>query len=108
MGMMRFGEHKVLEAEANRMLRDYHDSDPSADRSLILTPAKEALRRRREILVSSGTPDRALRAGVYTRAANRAMPHLNSRDGVVPPSRNPQPASRSVSGLSSFMESHLQ
>jgi len=56
-----------------------------ADKSDILTPWKEHDRRKREIYVTSGTPDPALRRGIFTRAANSEHPHLNSVEGMTPP-----------------------
>lgn len=110
MALMRRGYHKVLEEEANLILRRGADSHPT-DPTLILTPAKEALRRRKEILVTSGVPDPSLRRGVYGRSINATLTHLNSRDGVAPPvrvgSRSTATSSRSASGLADFVENHL-
>lgn len=105
MGQMRFGIHRELELEANRILRMGAITHPT-DPTLILTPAKETLRRRKEILVASGTPDPSVRRGTYGRAVNPKLPHLNSRDGMAPPVRGGSP-SRSASGLADFVEQHL-
>lgn len=105
MAQMRFGIHRPLEDEADRILKIGAASHPT-DSTLILTPAKEALRRRKEILVSSGTPDPALRRGVYGRSINPTHPHLNSRDGMAPPVRQGA-SSRSSDGLAAFVEAHL-
>lgn len=102
---MRFGIHRPLEDEADRLLKMGALSHPT-DPTLILTPAKEALRRRKEILVASGTPDPSLRRGVFGRAINPSMPHLNSRDGMAPPVRQGA-SSRSSDGLAAFVEQHL-
>ncbi len=84
MGKMRFGLHQFLEDEANRLLAESVRGTRSwAERSDILSPSQEARRRRREVLVSSGTPDPALRRGSFHRAANVLRPDLNSRDGVA-------------------------
>lgn len=88
MSRMRFGIHKVLEQEANEILANSMKGITShAEKSDILTPWKEQERRRREVYVASGTPDTAIRRGMFKRAANPAAPHLNSRDGIAPPIR---------------------
>lgn len=109
MGSMRFGVHKTLDDEASAIIRAGQKrlDVPPADPSLFLTPAKEALRRRKEIFVSGGVPDAALRVGVYSRAMNPRQPHLNSRDGAAPPARESGSPSRSLASLSDFMDQHL-
>jgi hypothetical protein len=52
-------------------------------KSDILTPWKEQNRKDRELLVSSGMPDSAIRMGMFHRKWNRDQPHLNSRDGIT-------------------------
>lgn len=102
---MRFGLHRTLEDEANLLLRQGAITHPT-DPTLILTPAKEALRKRKEIFVASGTPDPSVRRGVYGRSINSSLSHLNSRDGLAPPVRAGS-TSRSSDGLADFVESHL-
>lgn len=107
MGMMRFGTHPVLEAEANRLLHQSLKGVTShAAKSDILTPWKEQERHRREVQVTSGTPDPAIRKGMYGRAVNRTLPHLNSRDGVAPPHRIPSAQSVSTHSLEQFLEQY--
>lgn len=61
----------------------------------ILTPWKDADRRRKEVMASGGTVDPAVRRGMYGRAANPWKPYLNSRDGHYP-------ASRKMDGVSTY------
>jgi hypothetical protein len=71
-----------LEDEADRLLKESLVGVTSFEEKRdILTPWKEADRRRREILVPSGTPDSALRRGVFGRAYNAARPELNATNG---------------------------
>lgn len=111
MGQMRFGVHAPLEEEADRFINQSikaggHAHSAKAD---ILTPAKEQHRRRHEIFVASGTPDPSVRSGMYHRAANRAMPHLNSRGGVTPPAPRGSDATHgiSTSSLAEFVQTHF-
>lgn len=110
MARLRYGIHRQLEAEADALIKQSLALDgPSlSSRSDVLTRDKELLRRRREVLVPSGTPDPALRQGMYNRAANRANPSLNSRDGHASMARPPRgaapPAGHSADGLRSFVE----
>lgn len=96
---MRFGVHRQLEDEATRMIMESMAGVKShSAKSDILTPWKEQQRRRREVYVASGTPDPAVRQGIYNRRANPTRPHLNSRDGGA------LPAKRDVSSRSSLAE----
>lgn len=89
MGRVRYGLHRFLEDEANRLLaQSMSGSTRWSDNSDILTPSKESRRRSREVMVSSGTPDPSLRRGSFTRAANTVRPDLNSREGVARPERS--------------------
>ena len=107
MGVLRYGTHPQLEDEANALLkRDLSRNSSLADRADILTPSKEALRRRKEVFVRSGTPDPSVRSGIYGRAINPSQPHLNSRDGTALPIRKVE-GSRSTSGLADFMDRML-
>ncbi len=93
--MLRFGVHRPLEDAADRMIRDslagVHSHTAKRD---VLTPWKENQRRRREVLVPSGTPDAALRRGNFHRAEGAA--HLNSRQGIVGSQRIPSSLARFV------------
>lgn len=106
MGRMRFGVHKSLEAEADALIKRSLAAS-TADKSDILTPSKEALRRKREVFVPSGVPDSSLRRGQYSRAMNPVQRHLNSSEGVSAPPRVPGANGASASALASFVEQHL-
>lgn len=104
MGRVRYGLHRFLEEEANRLLADSMRGSTSwADKSDILTPSKEARRRRREVLVSSGTPDPSLRRGAFNRSANPLRPDLNSREGVAKPERSPRISSPTAEWVSGYL-----
>lgn len=97
---MRFGAHDLLEAEANRMLRESLKGVTSfSEKKDILTPWKEGQAKRREVFVPSGTPDATVRRGMFKREANRGAPHLNARDGIGRPQRG-------LSTLEQFVEEH--
>ncbi len=95
----RYGVHKPLEDEANRLIRESLVGVTSqAEKKDILTPWKEKDRRDREVYTASGTPDSATRSGMYHRSHNSSMPHLNSRDGTAFRGR------RTPSSMSTFVE----
>lgn len=82
---VRYGVCEHLEAEANRLIAESLAGVTSqAEKSDILTPWKEADRRRREVVPSNGMPDGQIRRGMYHRAPNTHKTYLNSRDGVAP------------------------
>lgn len=109
MSRQRFGVHKALEEEADRLIKiDMSGSRKLSDKADILTPAKEDLRRRREIFVPSGTPDPALRQGMYHRALNRANADLNSRDGISRSAGRSGAASSSTESLRAFVHRSLE
>lgn len=84
-GVVRYGIHPLLEAEATALIAASLEGVTSQSaKSDILTPWKEADRRSREVLSASGVVDAQIRKGIYGRVANTRQPHLNSRDGVVP------------------------
>lgn len=56
-----------------------------SEKSDILTPWKEAERYRREVYVASGSPEKAVRSGMFHRVTNPSKPELNSRDGLARP-----------------------
>lgn len=86
MGRLRFGVHRGLEEEANRLLAVSLQGQSLTERRDVLTHHQETLRRRREVFVSTGTPDPAIRSGIYGRASNSVLSHLNS-PGIVTASR---------------------
>jgi hypothetical protein len=90
-GRVRYGIHPLLEAEANAWIYGSLKGVTSQSaKSDLLTPWKENNRREREVLTASGTCDAQIRQGIYGRAYNPVQTHLNSRDGVVPPTRGGQ------------------
>jgi hypothetical protein len=107
---MRFGVARALEDEADAILsRSMAGITRQADKADILTPWKEAQRKRREIYVASGVPDPAIRKGMYHRRANPAQPHLNSRDGVAAvPTRGSSSGRMNGSTLADFVAQHLE
>lgn len=113
MGRMRYGVHKALEEEADALLKQSlaHVTSHAA-KSDILTPWKEQERRRREVYVASGTPDPAIRKGMFRRSLNPVQSHLNSREGFAPPLRSGASIGGSLSSHvaehSSFPEHLLQ
>lgn len=73
------GVHRELEDEADRILAEHHRTvTRPEDKKDILTPWKEQDRRKHEIYVSEGVPDRANRTGMFHRAANPQYGWLNS------------------------------
>lgn len=85
MGQLHSGVHQQLEDAANELIRKSLEGVTSMSaKSDILTPWKEADRKRREVYTEAGIPDGALRRGMYHRAWNSRHPHLNSVDGRVP------------------------
>lgn len=84
MGVMRYGVHRSLEDEADRLIREsLKGVTKHSDKADILTAWKQGERYRREVYSSSGTPDPSVRLGMYHRAANTARPELNSREGIA-------------------------
>lgn len=84
MTIIRYGVHRTLEDEADRLIRESLAGVTSqAAKKDILTPWKEKDRRDREVYTESGTPDPSNRAGMYHRAYNPNSRHLNSRDGTA-------------------------
>lgn len=84
-GIIRHGIHQPLEDAANEILRVALSTvTRHSDKSDVLTPWKEQDRRKREVYVSTGTPDGALRRGISHRVLNPGKPHLNSVEGQIP------------------------
>lgn len=78
LGRNRSGVYTNLEDLANEMLRrSLIGVTKYKDKADILTPWKEQMRQRREVLTSSGFPDSAIRKGMYKKAANASKPELN-------------------------------
>ncbi len=103
MSPMRRGIHLPLEAEANRLIREsLQGVTKHSEKSDILTPWKESERHRREVYVSSGTPDPSTRKGMFHRRTNPARPELNSRDGVA----RARVEGHSLGSLSGFIMEH--
>lgn len=83
MGTLRFGVHRPLEDEADRLIAEsLKGVTKHSDKADILTPWKSDDRRKREVYASGGVPDRSVRQGMFHRAWNPKQQHLNSRDGV--------------------------
>jgi hypothetical protein len=100
MGIVRRGVHRPLEDEANRILKEsLKGVTKHSEKSDILTPWKEQARLRREVYVPSGVPERAVRQGMFHRAANSRRPDLNSRDGLARRVKSSKP-------LSDFVADH--
>jgi hypothetical protein len=83
-GRVRYGTHLALEEAANEIifghLREITSREEKAD---ILTPWKEKNRLSKEVYNVTGFPQPSIRNGMFHRTLNRAMPWLNSRDGVA-------------------------
>lgn len=89
MASVRRGVHRPLEDAANQMIRESLKGVTShRAKSDILTPWKEASRKRREVYVATGSPDPSIRRGMFNRVANTRKPELNSREGVARPRKN--------------------
>jgi hypothetical protein len=97
MTTVRSGVFPPLEREADAIIfASTREQTSQAAKSDILTPWKQQDRLSREVYSRSGTVDAAIRSGMYHRAANRAKPYLNSRDGVAPAQRMESIAPHSV------------
>lgn len=94
---LRHGVHAQLEEAATEMIRkSLQGVTARSEKSDILTPWKEKDRLSREVYTSAGVADGSLRKGMYSRAWNPAAPHLNSRDGQMPPRRIPTSLAEAV------------
>lgn len=87
-GIVRSGLHKPLEDAANEILRQQLSAiTRNADKSDVLTTWKEQDRRKREVYVTSGTPDGSIRRGIFTRSGvdrDSGLGHLSSVQGQIP------------------------
>jgi hypothetical protein len=84
MSRVRYGRHAALEEVADALIKEsLAETTSFKDKSDILTPWKEEDRKRREVYVASGTPDPAIRRGIYHRAWNSGRPDLASREGIA-------------------------
>lgn len=82
MAFARSGVHRALEDEANRLIREsLVGVTRHSEKADILTPWKEAERYRREVYVASGSPDQAIRKGMFHRVASTSS-HMNSQEGI--------------------------
>lgn len=91
---IRRGVHKPLEDAADALIKQALSTvTRHADKADILTPWKEQERKRKEVMVPSGTPDPSVRSGIFHRALNPEQGHLNSRQGSVRGHRISQPYS---------------
>lgn len=83
---IRYGVDHDLEAQADALLRQSFLDNPDPDaKALILTPYMLQNRLKREVFVSGGTPDGAVRKGSFHRSLNRRYPHLNAAEGASRP-----------------------
>lgn len=99
MAAQRFGVHRLLEDEANRLIREsLKGVTKHSDKADILTPWKQQERLRREVYVKDGVPEAATRRGMFHRRLNPSRPELNSREGIA------RARSDSFGSLSSFVE----
>jgi hypothetical protein len=87
---MRYGVDRSIEAQTDAILRrSLSGVTQHAAKKDILTPWKAQDRASREVFVSSGIPDPAIRRGSFGRAFNPQQRWLNSREGVAAPQRLP-------------------
>jgi len=78
------GVHPQLEDYADELLRQsFVGVTRAEERGGVLTAYMLASRRAREVYPASGTPDPAMRQGLFHRAYNPGRPDLNSRDGIA-------------------------
>lgn len=102
MSLPRHGVHPLLEAEADRLIKESLAGVTSqSEKSDILTPWKEKDRRQREVYVPSGVPEET-RRGMYSRSWNSTSPHLNSVDGMS----GRRPSRIGLSSLQSHVDAH--
>jgi len=89
MARMRYGVNRQLEDQADEILRlSLKSAKTHSEKKDVLTPWKAQDRISREVYVASGTPDPAIRRGVFGRVYNPVHRHLNSREGIAPPLKN--------------------
>lgn len=80
---MRYGVHPLLEAEADRLIREsLRGITKHSEKADVITDFKRKKIRGREIYVESGVPDSSIRRGMFHRRANPVQTHLNSREGL--------------------------
>jgi hypothetical protein len=84
MARQRFGVFEELESVADEWIRQsFEGVTKYSEKTSILTKWKQQMRERREVLTSSGFPEKHIRQGMYNRVANMANLQLNSRDGIA-------------------------
>lgn len=100
-GRLRQGVWQGAEDYADEMIRrSLIGVTAYSAKSDILTPWKAMMREQREVFVASGTPDPAIRLGMYRRAGNPERPELQSRDGIA--RARSRGASRSYAAMSTY------
>ena len=104
---MRYGIHKFLDEEATKLIAQSTRGQSLDERSDVLSPSQEARRKSREVYVSSGTPDPALRVGTFGKVANTTRPDLNSREGRSSSVPNSRTSSRASSPTSEWVSGFL-
>lgn len=83
MSRMHYGRWEAVEDQADELIRaSLEGVTRYSEKSDVLTAWKLDMRVRREVLTSSGFPEKHIRQGMYHRVANMAQPHLNSMDGI--------------------------
>jgi len=109
MGQLHSGVHQQLDDAATELIRQSLEGVTSmSEKSDILTPWKDADRKRREVYSEEGIPDGALRRGMYHRAWNSLYPHLNGADGKVRPKANDQFVGRAAPRFDRGAEDDVQ
>lgn len=109
MSRMHYGVHPYLESAADALIKQSLKGVTSfAAKSDILTEWKDAERHRREVYVTSGTPDPALRKGMFHRVWNSRKQNLNSRDGISSALSNRYYNSPSTSLIAGSLAEHWQ
>lgn len=95
---MRVGTNPLLEAEADRMIRESLRgvTGHHAKRD-VLTTWKQKDRRGREVYSPTGVAEATSRQGQFSRAANPARPNLNS---------NEIPGGGNFESMRNFIEEH--
>lgn len=102
---LRRGVHRPLEDAADALIKQsLAGVTKHSEKADILTPWKEQERKRREVLVPSGTPDPSNRQGIFHRAINTTAPHLNSREGTATRGRRVQSPPEPPQAVSPVMD----
>jgi hypothetical protein len=84
MARQHYGVWKAVEEEADELLRlSVEGITKYSEKDDYLSPWKLNMRQEREVLTSSGFPEKHIRSGMFKRAANLTRPETNSRDGIA-------------------------